>query len=264
MSTTTVNAIASYTFSITMTDSITSTGSYKIVFPTILTINNSTSCAIQTGTSLSSIPYCYYNSVDNSIMFSSLNSSLNSIPGQTFTLVVNGIKNPPSTTQTSSFTLYSYYTNSASTLVGAGTINGVTATIATIDYTTVVISSSSLVTSATGVTYYYSFIVNNPIPVGGFIHLYFPTSIIFDLGIANNNCLIMINGSAAISTPCSGSLTSNYKFIFSNPFPSTPATVNTNITLIILNAATNPPTTQPVSPFSVATFYSDGSSIAIL
>lgn len=72
----------------------------------------------------------------------------------------------------------------------------------------------------------------------------------------------MINSSAPAATPCTATLGSNYVFTFTNPFPSAPAGINTNITLSILNAATNPPTTQPITPFSIETYYSDGSSIA--
>lgn len=73
----------------------------------------------------------------------------------------------------------------------------------------------------------------------------------------------MINSSSSATSPCTASLgTNSYIFNFTNPLPSTSATTNTNITLSILNAATNPPTTQPVSPFSIETFHSDGTSIA--
>ena len=133
----------------------------------------------------------------------------------------------------------------------SGTIPGVTATAATIDYTKIEVLSSSLVTSDTSVTYYMSFVVQNAIPVGGFVIIYFPTTIYFDLAVANSNCQIMVNSSAAASSPCSATLGTFYAFNFSNPFPSTAATASTNITLVILNAATNPPTTQPIAPFSI-------------
>ena len=113
------------------------------------------------------------------------------------------------------------------------------------------VSSSSFVTSDTGVTYLLSFILNNPVPRGGFIIVYFPTIINFNLAIANNNCEIGINASAAATTPCTANLGTTYVFNFTNPFPSQAVTANTNITLKILSAATNPPTTAPISPFSL-------------
>jgi len=86
-------------------------------------------------------------------MFTNINTSLNMIPAQTFTLTVNSITNPPSTRKTGSFMIETFYTNSNSMMVDSGTIDGVTATIGTIDHSKVVITSSNLVTSATGVTY---------------------------------------------------------------------------------------------------------------
>lgn len=263
MAATTVNAVTSYTFSITLSNPITSAGYLKMTFPTILKLVNSTTCAIITGTFMATIPFCFYNPIDNSITLTNLNTSTNNIPAQTFTMVVSGITNPPSTTTTAGFVITTFYNSSSSAQVDSGTIPGVTATSATIDYTKIEVLSSSLVTSDTSVTYYMSFLVQNAIPIGGFVIIYFPTTIYFDLAVANSNCQIMVNSSAAASSPCSATLgTSSYAFNFSNPFPSTPASANTNITLIILNAATNPPTTQPISPFSIETFYSDGSSIA--
>lgn len=172
------------------------------------------------------------------------------------------MKNPPSNAVTSSFLLTTYYTASDSTGVDAGSISGVTAVAGIIDYTTISVSSSSFVTSDTGVTYFFSFIMNNPVPKGGFIIVYFPTIINFNIAIANNNCEIGINGSMPTTTPCTATLSTTYIFNFTNPFPSQSVTTNTNITLKILNAATNPPTTAPISPFSLQVFYSDGSSIA--
>lgn len=252
MSTTTVNAVANYRFSITISNPITSGGFMKMILPSILTVANSTTCAVITGTSMNSIPTCAMNTIDSSITFTNLNSSTSTIPAQTFTLVLSNVKNPPSTKTTDAFTLSTYYNSSSSAGVDAGSIGGVTATPATIDYTKISVLSSSLITSDTTVTYYFSFVVQDPIPAGGFIIVYFPTTITFNLVVANNNCQIMINSSTAVTTPCTASQGSNsYIFNFTNPISSAPATTNTNLTLSILNAATNPPTTQPVSPFSV-------------
>jgi hypothetical protein len=262
MGSSTVNALTSYTFSITLSDSITSGGYIKMTFPSILTIVNSTTCAIISGTYMASIPFCYYNPIDNSITLTNLNTSNNNIPAQTFTMSVSGVTNPPSTTTTAGFTVTTFYNSSSSAQVDSGTIPGVTATPGTIDYTKIAVLSSSLVTSDTTVTYYLSFVVQNHIPIGGFIIIYFPITIVFDLAVANSNCQIMVNSSAATTTPCLATLGATYVFNFTNPFPSSAATTSTNITLAILNAGTNPPTTQPISPFSIETYYSDGSSIA--
>lgn len=261
MGTTTVNALSAYTFTITTANPITSGGFIVINFPASLGLSASTS-AIATGNGLASAPTCTYTAATNSLTITNLNSTSGNIPAQTFTLMINGITNPPSTTTTGTFRLTTYYNGTISAAVDSGTISGVTATAAAIDYTKIVVSSSSFITSDTTVTYYFSFLVQNPIPAGGFVIVNFPTAIVFDLATANNNCQLMVNSGTPTSTPCTAALGTSYVFNFTNPFPSTPAAVGTNLTFAILSAATNPPTTQPVSPFSVSTYYSDGSSIA--
>jgi len=74
-------------------------------------------------------------------------------------MTISGIKNPFSTTPTHNFAINTYYESTDDTLVATGTISGITAVAATIDYTKIAISSSSLVTSATLVTYSFSFII---------------------------------------------------------------------------------------------------------
>jgi hypothetical protein len=262
MSVSTVNAISSYTFTITLANPLTSSGFMILTFPTILGISNSSTAAISSTTTMNTSPTCTFSSAGNSLTITNLNVSTNSIPAQTFKLTISGVSNPPSTTTTGAFTLTTYYNGSTSAIVDTGTISGVTASPAAIDYTKIVVSSSSFTTSDATVTYYFSFMVQNPIPVGGFVVVYFPTTIVFDLGTANGNCNLMVNSSGTTTTPCTASLSSSYIFNFTNPFPSIPATIGTNLTFSILSAATNPPTTQPISPFSVFTYFSDGSSIA--
>lgn len=261
MSLNTVNVLSTYTFSITIADPITAAGFMIIRFPASLGLSASTS-AIASGNSMSSSPSCLYTASGNSLTISNLNSTSSNIPAQTFTLTIIGITNPPSTTTTGVFTITTYYNSSISASVDSGTIAGVTAIPAFIDFTKFLVTSSSSITSDTTVTYSFSFLVQNPIPVGGYVILHFPMTITFDLPTANNNCQLMVNSGSTTSTPCTASSATSYIFNFTNPFPSVAAGVGTNLTFIILNAATNPPTTQPVSPFSVFTYYSDGSSIA--
>lgn len=256
----TVNLVTSYDFSITIDDPITSSGIFKITFPTILTVANSTSCASITGTNLASSPICTFNSIENSITFTSINSSSSNIPKQTFTVKVSGITNPPSTKPTASFSVVTYY-SSAGASVDAGTISGITAVGATIDFTKASVAASSRVNSATAVTYSLSFIVNNPIPAGGYIVLYFPTAITFDTSAASSQCSIMINSGSVTSTSCTATLSATYVFNFTNPLSSS-AGVNTNLTLVIGGAATNPASTRPFSPFSIFTYHSDTYPIA--
>lgn len=256
----TVNLVTSYDFSITIADPITSSGSFKITFPSILTIANSTSCASIAGTNFASSPVCNFNSIENSITFTNINSSNSNIPKQTLTIKVSGITNPPSTKSTPSFSVVTYYSSTGAS-VDAGTISGVTAVTATIDFTKASVSASSRVNSATAVTYYLSFTVNNPIPAGGYIVVYFPTAITFDTTAVSSQCSIIINSGSATSTSCTATLSTTYIFNFTNPLSSS-AGINTNLTLVIGGAATNPASTRPFSPFSIFTYHSDTFPIA--
>jgi len=259
--TSTVNAISSYAFAFTISDGLSSSGRIKVVFPTILTLTDTSStCASLTGSLMSTNPICTYIPGDHSIMISSINSSNSNIPGQTFTLTVNGIQNPPSLKQTSNFLITTYYLSSDPSTVDTGSIAGITATTATIDK--FIISSSSLITSATGVTYYFTFTVANPISAGGYIILNYPLSIKFDIA-SSVSCEVKINNDPAQPTSCTAVAGTNYVFNYTNPFIAT-ATIGTNITLSVVGAATNPPTTQNVNPFSIYTYYSDGTNIANL
>ena len=259
---TTVNQVTSYTFSITTSGALTSSGSMKLVFPSVLQVASNSACAVLAGTSMASSPTCTYASLDNSITFTNLNSSTTDIPAQTFTLTVNGITNPPSTKITGSFTLTTIY-SSAGGEVDTGSITGTMSTGASIDHAKANITSTSAVNSATAVGYTTTFTVNNPIPAGGYILLHYPTAVTFDTAAASSSCFISLNGATATATSCSATLDTSYIFNFSNPLSST-AAANTVIALSVNGAATNPPSTKPFSPFSIYTYHSDGTIIASL
>ena len=139
-----------------------------------------------------------------------------------------------------------------------------TATAANIDFTKASILASSRLNSATAVTYYLSFTINNAIPSGGYILAYFPTAVTFDLVAAASSCQIMFDSGAASSTTCTAVLSTSYIFNFTNPLAASSAPVNTNITLAISTSATNPISTRPFSPFSIYTYHSNGALIASL
>ena len=259
---TTVNLQTSYVFSVTTAGAISSSGSIKLVFPTILGVANSTACAVFSGTGMVSAPTCTYTAIDNSITFSNLNSSAQNIAAQTFSMTVNGITNPPSSQTTGSFTMTTIY-SSLGGQVDNGTIVGVTATGASIDHNTASISSNSQVNSANGVSYSTTFTVNNPIPAGGYIIVNYPTAVTFDTAAAASSCQVTLNAGVATPTTCSATLGSSYVFNFSNPLSAT-APTGTTITLTVAGVATNPASTQPFSPFSISTYHSDGSLIASL
>jgi len=222
MALSTVNQPTTYGFSITINDPITSSGQLKILFPSVLSITATTTCAALSGTLMALTPNCSYNPIDNSITFTSLNSSTSNIPAQTFNLTVSGVTNPPSTLTTSPFSVTTYYTSSSNGKVDSGTIAGVTASKAAIDYTKVMITSSSPKNSDTSVSYFVSFIINNRIASGGYIVLYFPSQVTFALTAVPSQCQISLNSTGASSTTCTASLaTAYYVFNFSTPFSST-------------------------------------------
>jgi len=112
------------------------------------------------------------------------------------------VRNPPSTKKTGEFLIQTFYTDSNSMMVDSGSIEGVTATIGTIDHTKVIISSSSLVTSAIGVTYNIEFLSTHGISTGGYVTMNLPKSIVLDLSTATNNCNLNVNDGVIASTPC--------------------------------------------------------------
>lgn len=262
---TTVNVLTTLTFSITSTDGLNSDGKLKIIFPSVFVLPTAASCALITGSGFASTPICTYNLIENSVTLSSINSSSSTIPGQIYTLAINGVKNPPSTATSGGWTISTYYNSGDNTLVASGSVAGVVSTAATVDYTGVTISASSQITSDSAVSYYLSFIVQNPIPIGGYIVLYFPSDISFNTAVAASNCKVAINNGASSSTPCSGLLSgTSYIFNFTSPFSIVGASLNDNVTLSIVSSATNPISTKPVSPFSIYTYSSDTSLIASL
>lgn len=91
----------------------------------------------------------------------------------------------------------------------------------------------------------------------------YPTAVTFDTAAAGSSCQISINNATASPTSCTASLNTSYVFNFTNPLSST-APAGTVLSLTVAGAATNPPSTQPFSPFSIYTYHSDGTLIASL
>lgn len=184
-----VNVNTSYTFSITISDSLTSSGKLKIIFPSSLKILvSSSSCASISGVGLSSTPFCTFTAIDNSITLTSINSSSSNINAQTFNVTIQGIQNPPSTAPTSSFTISSFYMSTDDSLVATGIIGGITATFAQIDSSNVKIITSSDIVLATSVNYSITLTIQNPIPIGGFIIVNVPMPLVVDLSSISSSC----------------------------------------------------------------------------
>lgn len=187
------------------------------------------------------------------------------IPSQTFSLTVTGITNPPSTLQTSSFVVTTYYNSNSNALVDNGTIAGITPTKASLNTSQVRFSSSSAINSDTAVSYYISFVLNNRIVSGGFVLVYFPSTVTFAVSAVPTACQVGFNSGGMSATTCTVTFNSTfYVFNFTNPFQSTIGEVGTNVTVGILGSATNPPTTTPFGPFSIFTRYNDGTEVATM
>lgn len=113
----TVNTLTTYTFSLTTLDPISSSGRIKIIFPTSTTFTTTNpSCATisssLTNSNLALSPVCTFNTIENSITFSNLNSSSSVIQAQSFSIAVNGVRNQGWAGVTDGFKVYTYYRGS--------------------------------------------------------------------------------------------------------------------------------------------------------
>ena len=259
-----VNAQTSYTFSIALIDAITSSGMIKITMPATVTIvGSSSNCASATGTNVNSAPVCAFNTLENSITLSSLNSSTANISPQTISISISGLQNPPSSEPTGTFSVRTYYQSTTASLVAIGTLPAISATTATIPSSAILVTPSSTVVNAQSVGYKLQATINNKIPVGGYFTINIPPSITVNTASVSNQCSVNINFTSFVSTACSAGVASasGTLITFSNPFASD-ATVGTVVIAQITLVFTNPPSTKPTLSFSFSTFSNTGYSIA--
>lgn len=262
MTATSVNMVTSYTFTITITDPLSSTGKIKIVVPTSIIIATSlTSCATLTGNGagLGLTAFCSFNSAENSVTFSALNSTASVIGAQTITIVMNGLKNPASTAPTGVFNVFTYYKANDGSLVASGSIPGVTATIAFIASSQVAISASSYIVNDQVVSYSVQLTVFNPIAAGGYILIYIPGEISVNPSAISGQCSINVNSTSFVSTVCTAA-TPNATGVmvnFTNPFV-VDMTVGTVFVARMSAVFTNPASTRPTSSFGLYTYHPNG------
>lgn len=257
----TVNQNTSYLFNITINDGLLSSGRIKIDFPSSITQSwISPSCATVSGSSMTTSPICALASGSGSLILSSLNLSASNIGAQTFNVLVNGIVNPPSTQPSGNFNITTYYSSTDDTSVASGSMGAVTATASTLNSSTVVITPSSYVVMASGVTYTISFQNNNPIPTNGYIVLGIPYGVTAQIGSVSNMCFASTSTSSTpSSTTCTGVDTGTmYTVTYPSIFSSSGVAANNTITLRITSIFTNPLSTEPVSSFSISTYTSGG------
>jgi hypothetical protein len=149
--------------------------------------------------------------------------------------------------------------------VATGTIGGLISTAAQIDPSSITITPSSTVVLNKVTSYTVSIKIANPIPIGGSITIYFPLDIVLNVAEVPNNCERGINTVSTSSTACSiTTFATYYSISFSSPFSTQGANINDTVYLKLGNVAINPISTRPVSPFSIYTYSSDASLIAIL
>jgi hypothetical protein len=168
-----------------------------------------------------------------------INSSLSNIPASTLIFNISGIINPNSTQPVTSFTISTYFTNLTTTLVATGTMGSIIPSPGLINIASTNVNASSYKVLDTFVSYSFTFNNTNPIPIGGYIVLGIPKSILILTSI-NSNCFYQYNlVSCSLTTTTSG----NFSYItFSNIFLST-VVANSIIILDIKNVFTNPEST---------------------
>jgi hypothetical protein len=249
-----VNQNTTYSFVITTTDAILSSGRIKIDFPSSITQAwTSSSCATVSGTGMFATPTCTLQA--NTLILSALNSTSASIPGQTMTIQVNGVVNPPSVQPSSNFNVTTFYTTTDDTSVATGTMGNVTATASTLNSLTVSIIPSSYTVQASSVDYTISFTINNPIPISGYILLGIPYGVAAIINSVSGNCFAAIASGTLSSTPCTGvDSGTNYVVTFPSIFLSQGVPGGSNITLKVAKIFTNPVSTETVSSFTLATY----------
>ena len=202
-------------------DPISSSGKIRIKFPSTVTIQvTAANCAVVVGTALATSPTCTVSTADNSITLTSINSSSSVIPAQTFTVSIEGIKNPESIGLVAGFVVSTFYTGSDSALTSKGTVVGFTSTSATIYPAQVLITASEYIVNESPITYSFSLKVQHPIPVGGSLKLYVPSVIGVNVATVFGHCEVNTNGISYRATACTGSAhNSSHTLIhFSNPF----------------------------------------------
>lgn len=93
--------------------------------------------------------------------------------GTNFTVVVNGVSNPTTTTPTGTFTIYTYYEDTISLVDQL--LTGLTITATSVPLTSAQISSSSMVVGQVS-TYTLNVQITNMLPMGSVMRVRIPTT----------------------------------------------------------------------------------------
>jgi hypothetical protein len=182
-----VNVYTSYTFSFTMSDALTSTGYFVLVLDPNLCVSNAQRTTITTnltitvsGTNIRSSPSTQItpttiNGLSSyQLLLSNLNTSSSNIPVQSVIITVSNILNPSAVATLNTFTLSTYYSNSAD-LVANGNYTGsivMQAGVITLNSIT-----STATTTYTFTTISIDFKITNPVSSNGYVMVTIPSDI---------------------------------------------------------------------------------------
>lgn len=138
-----VNINSTYTFVVTLSDTISNTGMIRITFPNTIIVSVPSDCLTITGTNTQPGGVCTVVSAQT-VSFTGFASGTITKNTQ-LTLAVKGIINPPSAAPTQAFTLSTYYTSSSSALVSTGTMGSIIADPNNLNSLDVTVTPSSYV-----------------------------------------------------------------------------------------------------------------------
>lgn len=222
-----INAISTYSLSLTTVNNLVSGSFINLIVPSNLVI--SSTCNV-IGAS------CAYSSNNITVTFSSAR------PAGTFNINFQ-IKNPGSVQTTTTFTAFSYY--SGYTSLVDNLTSGITVTFTANPITSASINPQQNQTSQS-TSYQFSITNKDPIPIGGYFTLTFPTSV-----GCGSPTLVLTPISSSLDPTCTAQCVSSV-VTFSNCMQST---VKTNTTPIAfsLSPIINPPSFAPSGYFQ---FYS--------
>lgn len=162
---TSINAVSRYTVWFRNINRLISTSFIIINFPPQITLAPGTSTCSLTGISSN----CVINNA--SMLTVDINTVV--VGGTNFSIVVNGVNNPSTTTPTSSFSIYTYYEDSLSLVDQL--LTGLTLTATSVPLRSVQISSSSLVVGQLS-TYTLTVQITNMLPMGSIMRVRIPTT----------------------------------------------------------------------------------------
>ncbi len=246
----TVSEETNYQFQITLPDPLSSAGYIEITLPVQISIDSKANCASASGTSIISSPTC---AISGSTVRIDGLSTGGDIPAQTMEILLLDVTNPASTQTSDYFTVRSYYSSSATTLVSQGTIPGITATQRAILVASV--TPASLRVLDTAVTYTVAFTNQEELAAGSNIHLRIPRELVVEEVSISANCKIGLNAATPTTATClqvSNSATdaTHYSIRYSL---AALAPAGTNIALELSDIITNPDSTRATPSFQLQT-----------